>query len=77
MASFVSRCRAPANIRRALFTALIVGPILTAINQTSVVAGALAGETISSVAAVRIGLTFAVPFLVSLTSAALADSRTF
>lgn len=61
------------NLRRALLTALIVGPILTAINQTRYVAALLAGEAIPTVAIVRIALTFVVPFAVSLVSAVMAS----
>lgn len=75
MTSLLSRCRAPENLRRAVVTAMIVGPVLTAINQTSVVGRLLSGHPISSLSALRIALTFAVPFIVSLTSSALADSR--
>lgn len=75
MNRFLSRCRAPANLRRALITAMIVGPLLTAINQTAVLPLLLSGQTIPGVAVLRILLTFAVPFVVSLTSAALADLR--
>lgn len=75
MASFLIRCRAPENLRRALITALIVGPILTVINQTAVVSLLFSGHPIPPVASLRIALTFAVPFIVSLTSSALADSQ--
>ncbi|MFA6954415.1 MAG: DUF2652 domain-containing protein [Thermoanaerobaculia bacterium] len=63
----------PANLARALRTALLVGPILTLINQTSVVRGLLDGRGPALSVWMRIALTFAVPFLVSLFSSALAD----
>lgn len=75
MMTFLSRCRAPENLRWALVTAMIVGPVLTAINQSAAIAGLFSGQPLPAMAALRIGLTFAVPFIVSLTSAALAESR--
>lgn len=62
-----------ANLTRALRTALLVGPILTLINQTSVVRGLLEGRGPALSVWMRIALTFAVPLLVSLFSSALAD----
>ncbi len=58
-------------------TALIVGPILTLINQTDAVSNILSLEAPSSATLFRIGLTFAVPFLVSLFSSALADKAQY
>lgn len=61
------------NVVRALKTSLIVGPLLTLINQTPVLAQLLRGEDVQPIVFVRIALTFVVPFAVSLVSAALAD----
>ena len=72
---FATACRSRANLRRALITAVVVGPLLSAINQTHLVFRLLHGESIPTVAALRIALTFLVPFFVSLVSAALADAR--
>lgn len=56
--------------RRALIVAAIVGTILLAINQGDVL---LAGQ-LSTLVAVKIGLTYVVPFSVS-TYSSLAASR--
>ena len=63
------------NLRRALLTALIVGPILSLINQTAVVVRLSRGEIPPSITILRIALTFVVPFVVSLVSAAMADAK--
>jgi hypothetical protein len=44
------------------------------INQTQLIARLVHGEVLPAIAAVRICLTLAVPFLVSLYSSAMADS---
>lgn len=54
-------CLKPANLRRTALIALVVGCVLSAINQADVlVSGAATGRT-----AVKIALNFVVPFLVS------------
>ncbi len=73
--SFVAACRSRANLQRAVITSLIVGPLLTAINQTAVIGRLLQGDLVPSIAFLRIALTFLVPFVVSLVSASLADAR--
>ncbi|MBW3563627.1 MAG: hypothetical protein KY459_02770 [Acidobacteria bacterium] len=75
MHRFLAAARAPRNLRRATLTALIVGPILAVINQTETVWMLLSGGAVARIALLRISLTFAVPFLVSLASAALADAQ--
>ena len=70
---FIARCLSRPNLVRAVRTALIVGPILTVINQTEVVGAVLSLEAVSAGALVRICLTFLVPFTVSLFSSAAAD----
>ena len=72
-ASFLRHCGNPRNLRRAATTSAIVGPLLTFINQTGVVGSLLALERVPAAALLRIALTFAVPFGVSLVSSALAD----
>lgn len=72
--SFLSFCSTRKNLTRALRTSLIVGPILTLINQTGIVGDLLSLRAIPAGAAARIALTFVVPFLVSLFSSAAADS---
>lgn len=62
-----------ASLARALRTALLVGPILTLINQPDVVFGLFDGRGPAPSVWMRIALTFIVPFLVSLVSSALAD----
>ena len=66
------RCavRYPAVLRRSLITALIVGTILTAINQGN---RFLDGD-ITAAVLLRMGLTYCVPFIVS-TSGALGAAR--
>jgi hypothetical protein len=66
-------CGSARNLRRALRTALIVGPILTLINQTSILGDLLALRPVPGPVLARIALTFLVPFLVSLFSSAAAD----
>lgn len=71
---FLRGCRSSRNLTRAGKTALIVGPLLVLINQTQLIARLVHGEVLPAIAAVRICLTLAVPFLVSLYSSAMADS---
>jgi hypothetical protein len=59
--SFVANFSSPRNLKRALKTVIIVGPLLVVINQTL------------AVAVLRISLTLLVPFGVSLYSSAMAD----
>lgn len=63
------------NLWRAAKTALVVGPILTLINQTSIAGDLLRGAFPPGSVSMRIGLTFLVPFLVSLVSSGLADRK--
>lgn len=60
---------APGTVRVAAVTALIVGPVLTVINQW----GALTGA--GGLDWVKVVLTFAVPYLVSTVSTALNACR--
>jgi hypothetical protein len=62
--------RAPSIVRRSLVTALIVGTILALINQS----GALRDDGLTPDIAVRIVLTYTVPYLVA-TWGALGASR--
>jgi len=62
-----------ANFNRALTTALLVGPILTVINQTPLLGQLLRGEAVPAAGIIRIALTFLVPFLVSFYSSTMAD----
>ncbi len=64
------------NVRRAIKTALVVGPILTLINQTPALMQLGGGKSISLITAVRIALTFVVPFAVSLYSSTMANRAT-
>jgi len=64
-----------ANVRRALATAMVVGPVLTVINQTAIVARLLHGQGIPAAGAARMTLTFLVPFAVSLYSSTMADRK--
>jgi hypothetical protein len=57
-------------LRRALITALIVGTVLTAINQGDRI---LAGD-VSAIVLLKMALTYCVPFIVS-TSGALGAAR--
>lgn len=61
------------NVVRALKTAVVVGPILTMINQTPALTRLVEGEGIPPIAVLRIVLTFVVPFVVSLWSSVMAD----
>jgi len=54
-------CARPRNLRRTVRIALVVGVVLTGINQGAVIAG---GEA-TTLTWVRCGLNFVVPFLVS------------
>jgi hypothetical protein len=54
-------CRKPANLRRTVRIALVVGTILTLINQADVL---LKGEA-TLLIAVKIPLNYVVPFIVS------------
>ncbi len=71
----LSAARSPRNLRRATLTAFIVGPILAVINQTETIWMLFSGGQVAGISVFRIALTFAVPFLVSLASAALADAQ--
>ena len=62
--------RHPAVVRRAVVTALVVGTVLTAINQGDRI---LAGD-VTPVVLLKAALTFCVPFVVS-TSGALGAAR--
>ena len=75
MPSFTEGLRQRANLRRATITSLVVGPVLTLINQTPVLAALMRGNEVPRIAFLRIALTFVVPFVVSLTSAAMAGRR--
>ena len=57
----VEPCRAPANLRRTTRIALVVGTVLTLINQGDVILG---GDA-TWVTAVKVGLNYCVPFMVS------------
>jgi hypothetical protein len=59
--SFLANFSSPRNLKRALKTAIVVGPLLVIVNQTL------------AIAVLRISLTFLVPFGVSLYSSAMAD----
>ena len=57
----LAACRTPSNLRRTLTIALIVGTILSIINQGDVIVhGNATGAT-----GIKIGLNFVVPFIVS------------
>lgn len=60
---------APGTVRVAAVTALVVGPVLTVINQW----GALTGG--ADLNWIKVVLTFAVPYAVSTVSAALTNCR--
>lgn len=72
---FVRGCESRRNLGRATITAGVVGPLLVLINMTSVARELLHGILPSLAQAFRVGLTFLVPFLVSLYSSAMADAR--
>jgi hypothetical protein len=74
VSEFLRRCVRGQNLRRAAITAAIVGPTRTLINQHVALRALIAGETWTTGAWVRTALTFGVPFLVSLTSAAAAGA---
>lgn len=61
------------NVRRAVKVALIVGPVLTLINQTPALVTLLEGRGIALTTVGRIVLTFVVPFVVSFYSSTMAD----
>lgn len=63
------------NVKRALKTALFVGPILAIINQTPLLWQLAHGVPVPLIGILRIVLTFAVPFLVSLFSSTMADRK--
>ncbi len=71
--SFLVNFSSPRNLRRALKTAIVVGPLLVAINQTELLWRLVHGEMVLAVAVLRISLTFLVPFGVSLYLSAMAD----
>jgi hypothetical protein len=75
MNALLASCRSPVNLRRAANTALVVGPALALINQTPLLWRVLDGRPIPAIGILRIALTFAVPFLVSLHSSAMAGVR--
>ena len=66
--AFVGRCCYRPTVARGVQVALIVGPILTAINQFDVIADRDFGGTFF----LKLALTFTVPFCVSVTSSTLA-----
>jgi len=68
MLDWLKLCTAPCVIRRALLTALVVGLILTAINYGDAI---LTGQ-LSQAQALRMVLTFFVPYCVSTYSSASA-----
>jgi hypothetical protein len=57
----VEPCRAPANLRRTIRIAFVVGTILTLINQADVILG---GDA-TWVTVVKVALNYCVPFVVS------------
>lgn len=57
----ITTCREPANLRKTLRIALVVGSVLTLINQGDVL---VRGEA-TVLTGVKIGLNFVVPFIVS------------
>lgn len=67
----VVTCRSPANLRKTLRIALVVGCVLTGINQGDVIANGHA----TALTGVKIGLNFVVPFVVS-NLGVLAGDRT-
>ncbi len=70
---FLANFSSPRNLKRALKTAIAVGPLLAAINQMALIWRLVHGEMFQSVAVLWISLTFLVPFGVSLYSSAMAD----
>ena len=73
---FCRQCVSTANLRRALITAAVVGPLLTLINQYPALRRLTTNGEADAMEWLRIALTFAVPFGVSLTSASLAEMKT-
>jgi hypothetical protein len=69
--SFVHRWFLPSTVRRAVTVALVVGPVLTLINQHE----ALIGLDLRPRVLLKIALTFLVPYLVSSYSSAVALAR--
>jgi hypothetical protein len=67
----LATCRSPANLRKTLRIALVVGCVLTLINQGDVI---VRGEA-TSLTLVKICLNFVVPFVVS-NLGVLAGDRT-
>ena len=61
VAGVLRYCATPRNLRRTISIALLVGVLLTAINQGSVI---LAGH-VDTMTWIRCGLNFLIPFLVS------------
>jgi hypothetical protein len=57
----LSTCRQPANLRRTLRIALVVGILLTLINQLDVIVEGKA----TTLTWLKVGLNFCVPFVVS------------
>ena len=71
LAAVVDTCRKPANLKRTLTIAAIVGTVLSLINEGGVIIhGNVTGAT-----AWKIGLNFVVPFIVS-NLGVLAGDRT-
>lgn len=68
---FLRRCCYRTTLIRGIKVALIVGPILTAINQFDVIADRDFGGTFF----LKLALTFTVPFCVSVSSSTLAALR--
>jgi hypothetical protein len=64
-------CRTPSNLRRTLTIALVVGCILSIINEGDVIAHGQA----TAATGLKIGLNFVVPFIVS-NLGVLAGTRT-
>ena len=67
----IAPCRQPANLRRTIRIALVVGCVLTIINQLDVI---LKGNA-TALTGVKIVLNFCVPFIVS-NLGVLAATRT-
>lgn len=65
---FVRRCCYRPTLMRGIKVALIVGPVLTAINQFDTIADREFGGTFF----LKLALTFTVPFCVSVASSTLA-----
>jgi hypothetical protein len=57
----IEPCRAPANLRRTARIALVVGTVLTLINQADVILG---GDA-TWLTGVKVALNYCVPFIVS------------